>query len=107
MMFSSRQRARPATPPVTTLPVTLDMRSAQDLKDQLTAALASDSMLRLDASQTTHVATPGVQLLLAASQSAKSGGGRIVLTRSSEALDAAFQELGLASELAEWGTAHA
>ena len=107
MMFSSRQRARAATPPVTTLPVTVDMRSAQDLKDQLTAALVSDPVLRLDGSQTTHVTTPGVQVLLAASQSAKSSGGRITLTRSSEALDAAFLELGLASELAEWGTAHA
>jgi anti-anti-sigma regulatory factor len=107
MMFSSRQRATPEAPRVTMLPATLDMRSAQELKDRLTTALASDPVLRLDGSQTTHVATPGVQLLLAASQSAKSDGGRIILTESSPALEAAFQDLGLDGELAEWGTAHA
>jgi anti-anti-sigma regulatory factor len=108
MMFYSRQRTtRPVTPPVIKLPVNLDMRSAQELKERLVAALASDPVLRLDGSETTNVATPGVQLLLAASQTAKSDGGKIVLTNGSAALEAAFQDLGLANELAEWGTAHA
>ncbi|MFZ1110690.1 MAG: STAS domain-containing protein [Rhodomicrobium sp.] len=106
MMFYSRPRARPVTPPVIKLPANLDMRSAQDLKDRLAAALASNPVLRLDGSETTHVATPGVQLLLAASQTAKSDGGKIVLTNGSAALEAAFQDLGLGNELAEWGTAH-
>jgi anti-anti-sigma regulatory factor len=107
MMFYSRPRARPVTAPVIKLPANLDMRSAQDLKDRLAAALASNPVLRLDGSETTHVATPGVQLLLAASQTAKSDGGKIVLTNGSAALEAAFQDLGLGNELAEWGTAHA
>jgi anti-anti-sigma regulatory factor len=107
MMFYSRPKAGPATPPVIALPANLDMRSVQDLKDRLAAALASNPVLRLDGAQTTHVATPGVQLLLAASRTAKSEGGRIVLTNGSAALEAAFQDLGLANELAEWGTAHA
>jgi anti-anti-sigma regulatory factor len=107
MIFSSRQRTRPASPPVVTLPVALDMSGAQELKDRLIAALASNPVLRIDGSQTTHVATPGVQLLLAASQSAQSDGGKIIVTNSSAALDAAFQDLGLANELAEWRSAHA
>ncbi len=107
MIFSSRPRARPAAPPVIALPVTMDMGGAQGLKDRLIAALASNPVLQLDGSQTAHVATPGVQLLLAASHSAKADGGRIILTNSSAALDAAFHDLGLANELAEWRTAHA
>jgi anti-anti-sigma regulatory factor len=107
MMFHLRPRARPFTPPVIKLPANLDMTSAQDLKDRLAAALATNPVLRLDGSETTHVATPGVQLLLAASQTAKSEGGRMVLTNGGAALEAAFQDLGLANELAEWGTADA
>lgn len=107
MMFYSRQRATPVTPPVIKLPANLDMRSVQDLKDRLIAALASNPVLLLDGAETEHVATPGVQLLLAASRTAKADGGQIALANRSAALEAAFQDLGLANELAEWGKAHA
>ncbi len=107
MMFNSRQRARPAPLPVTKLPAILDMRNTQDLRDRLLSALAVSSDLRLDGSETTQVATPGVQLLLAASQSAKAKGGKIIMTNPSPALEAAFLDLGVAAELTEWREAHA
>jgi anti-anti-sigma regulatory factor len=102
MMFSSRQRAKALT-----LPVTLDMRNAQELKDRLLAALELNPVLQLDGSGTTHVATPGVQILLAAAQSAKSKGGNLVLIEPSSALEEAFHDLGLTHAYSEWRAANA
>ena len=51
--------------------------------------------------------TPGIQILLAAAQSAKSKGGKIVLMNPSSALEAAFDDLGLTHTLQGWREAHA
>jgi anti-anti-sigma regulatory factor len=107
MMFNPRQSETPATLPVTKLPAILDMRNTQDLRDRLLSALEASPVLQLDGSETTQVATPGVQLLLAASQSAKAKGGKIIMTDPSPALEAAFLDLGVAAELTEWREAHA
>jgi len=80
-----------------TLPAVLDMRNAQGLKDTLMAALESNPVLR----------TPGVQVLLAASQLAQSDGGRLILANPSSALEAAFRDLGLSQKLKDWGAADA
>jgi anti-anti-sigma regulatory factor len=102
MMFSSRLRVKTLL-----LPSSLDMVSAQDWRERLMAALTLNPVLKLDGSETTHVATPGIQILLAASQSAKSKGGKVVLMNPSSALEAAFEELGLAHVLSDWGPHHA
>ncbi len=102
MMFSSRLRVKTLL-----LPASLDMVSAQDWKERLMAALTLNPVLKLDGSETTHVATPGLQILLAAAQSAKSKGGKLVLMNPSQALEAAFADLGLAHALNEWRAHHA
>jgi len=112
MMFSSRPRAKTLQLPAShektlQLPVSLDIGTAQGLKESLLSALAMSPAVRLDGSETRHVATPGVQVLLAASQSAKSTGGRIVLTASSPALETALADLGLTETFTEWTAAHA
>ncbi len=112
MMFSSRQRAKTLQTPVAPektlqLPASLDMGSAQALSESLLSALAMSPALKVDASETRHVATPGVQVLLAAAQSAKSAGGSVVLTGSSAVLEAAFADLGLTETFTEWQAAHA
>lgn len=89
------------------LPASLNLANAQDWKERLTAALTLTPILNLDGSETTHVTTPGIQILLAAAQSAKSKGGKIVLMNPSSALEAAFDDLGLTHTLQEWREAHA
>ncbi len=102
MMFSPRLRVKTLL-----LPASLDLGNAQDWKERLMAALTLNPVLKLDGSETTHVATPGIQILLAAAQSAKSKGGKVVLMNPSSALEAAFEDLGLAHVLAEWRPQHA
>ncbi|MGA8771650.1 MAG: STAS domain-containing protein [Rhodomicrobium sp.] len=89
------------------LPASLNLANAQDWKERLIAALTLTPILNLDGSETTHVTTPGIQILLAAAQSAKSKGGKIVLMNPSSALEAAFDDLGLTHTLQEWREAHA
>jgi len=100
MKVASRPRAQALV-----LPVTLDMSNAQELKDRLMAALERTSMLRLNGSKTRQVATPGIQILLAASQSANSAGGRFILVSPSPALKTAFEALGLSHKLNDWRAA--
>ena len=98
----SRQSARALA-----LPAALDLRSATDLKDRLAAALERDAVLRLNGSKTTQVSTPGVQVLLAAAQTAKTSGGALLLHKPSSALKEAFHDLGLSGRLTEWEAADA
>ena len=102
MMFSPRLRVKTLL-----LPASLDLGNAQDWKERLMAALTLNPVLKLDGSETMHVATPGIQILLAAEQSAKSKGGKVVLMNPSSALEAAFEDLGLAHVLSEWSPHHA
>jgi len=101
MMFSPRLRVEPLL-----LPASLDLANAEDWKDRLLAALTLNPVLKLDGSETTHVTTPGIQVLLAAHQSAKAKGGKVVLMNSSPAVEAAFGDLGLAPTFEEWRSAH-
>ena len=89
------------------LPASLDLGNAQDWKERLIAALTLTPVLKLDGSETMHVTTPGIQILLAAAQSAKSKGGKIVLINPSSALNAAFDDVGLTHTLQGWEEAHA
>ena len=84
------------------LPASLDLGNAQDWKERLIAALTLTPVLKLDGSETMHVTTPGIQILLAAAQSAKSKGGKIVLINPSSALNAAFDDVGLTHTLQGW-----
>jgi anti-anti-sigma regulatory factor len=97
MKAAPRQRAKALA-----LPAILDIGNAQELMDSLVAALEQSPVLRLNGSKTAQVSTPGVQVLLAASQSAQAGGGRLVLSSPSPALREAFDSLGLPNQLKEW-----
>ena len=102
MMFSPGLRVKTLQ-----LPASLDLGNAQDWKERLIAALTLNPVLKVDGSETSHVTTPGIQLLLAAGESAKSKGGKLELMNPSPALEAAFDDLGLTNTLREWGAAHA
>jgi anti-anti-sigma factor len=101
MKAASRQRAKALA-----LPAILDIGNAVELMDTLVAALEQSPVLRLNGSKTEQVSTPGVQVLLAASQSAQSGGGKLVLADPSQALREAFDALGLPNQLKEWSAAN-
>jgi len=102
MMFSPGLRVKTLQ-----LPASLDLGNAQDWKERLIAALTLNPVLKVDGSETSHVTTPGIQLLLAAGESAKSKGGKLELMNPLPALEAAFDDLGLTNTLREWGAAHA
>lgn len=101
MKAPQRQRAKSLT-----LPAILDIGNAQELQDSFAAALEQSPVLRLNGSKTQQASTPGVQLLLAASQSATAGGGRLILSNPSPALREAFESLGLPNLLNEWRAAN-
>ena len=101
MKAAPRQRAKALT-----LPATIDIGNAQELLDSLAAALEQSPVLRLNGAKTIQVSTPGVQVLLAASQSALAGGGRLILSSPSQALQDAFDGLGLPNQLSEWRAAN-
>ncbi len=101
MKAAPRQRAKSLA-----LPAILDIGNAQELRDSLVAALERSPVLRLNGSKTQQVSTPGVQVLLAASQSATAGGGRLILSNPSPALREAFESLGLPNLLSEWRAAN-
>ena len=102
MMFSPRLRVKTLL-----LPTSLDLGNAPDWKERLIGALTLNPVLKLDGSGISHVTTPGIQILLAAAESAKSKGGKIVLMNPSSALEAAFDDLGLTQTLREWRATHA
>jgi anti-anti-sigma regulatory factor len=101
MKAPTRQRAKAIA-----LPAILDIGNAQELQESLGAALEGSPVLRLNGSKTQQVSTPGVQVLLAAAQSAEAGGGRLVLSSPSQALQEAFGSLGLSNQLNEWRAAN-
>jgi anti-anti-sigma regulatory factor len=101
MKAATRQRAKALA-----LPAIMDIGNAQELMDSLVAALEQSPVLRLDGSKTTQVSTPAVQILLAASQSAAEGGGKLVVAKPSQALKDAFENLGLPNQLSEWSAAN-
>ena len=78
MKAAPRQRAKALT-----LPAILDIGNVQELQDSLAGALEQSPVLRLNGSKINQVSTPGVQVLLAASQSALAGGGKLILTSPS------------------------
>ena len=101
MKAAPRQRAKALT-----LPAILDIGNAQELQDSLAGALERSPVLRLNGSKINQVSTPGVQVLLAASQSALAGGGKLILASPSPALQEAFESLGLPNQLSEWRAAN-
>jgi anti-anti-sigma regulatory factor len=87
---------------VVALAANLDLSAAQALKESLTDAMLAGSDVVVSGASVERVGTPAVQVLLAAARTLASEGRRFSLLESSEALDAAFEELGLAATFEEW-----
>ncbi len=90
---------------VVTLPVMLDVSAAHALKELFVDAASSRADVVLSGVNVERVGTPAVQVLLAAAQTIASEGHRFALTQASDALCAAFSDLGLKSTLEQWSNA--
>jgi len=78
------------------LPARLDLSAAGPLAAELRTRLGTD--LALDAGKTTHLGTPGLQVLLAARRSWTASGHRLVLENVGDDLAAQLAVFGLAPD---------
>lgn len=81
-------------PNTITLDAIMDLTAAEGLKQQLLEALSGESSLVIDVSGVDFIATPCVQLLLAAQMSAKKAGGFLKFTNMTPAFHSAVKDLG-------------
>ncbi len=77
----------------------LDLRAAAPLKEVLQQGLGRKIPLMIDAGAVTRISTACVQLLTAFALETQKAGIPLTLKNSSEAVDAAFANLGLAGVL--------
>jgi chemotaxis protein CheX len=91
-------RARDIVP----LPPVLDIAAAHALKGLIGEALASSAGVTLEGARVESIGTPAVQVLLAAARTCAAQRRGFVLEQPSAAVCAAFDDLGLTSELAQW-----
>ena len=87
---------------VVALSSVLDLTAAHALKETLVEALSLHASLVVDGANVERVGTPAVQVLLAAFRRPAAGSQHLALREPSPVLCAAFEDLGLAAELASW-----
>ena len=87
-------------------PILLDpvcgMAQALELRGKLIGALDTSPECVVDASKIERVATPCIQLLIAADRAARAKGGHLHITAFSPAFALACGDMGLAETLAQW-----
>jgi chemotaxis protein CheX len=83
------------------LPATLDLTVARDLRDRLTAMLAGKDVV-LDLSTVDRMSTPCMQVLLAAGRSAEATNVSFQIVDASDAFRAAVADLGLETQFCNW-----
>ena len=82
------------------LPV-LDITKAKDLQSNLLDCIKNGSVL-IDGSDVERIATPCVQLILAAARDCEAAGSPFRILNISEAFKAALVDLGLQPEFNRW-----
>jgi anti-anti-sigma regulatory factor len=84
-----------------TLPAVVDLPAAAALRARLLAGFEA-ATVKVDSAGVAQMTTPGVQTLLAAAAFVRTRPARWVLANPSEALVAAFSDLGLFAQLMAW-----
>ena len=84
------------------LPATLDAGLASPLRDALARDCRTLPGLEIDGSAVESIATPGIQILVAAGLTFDSEGRPFRITQPSTPLKSAFADLGLRSVLERW-----
>nr|WP_280140974.1 STAS domain-containing protein [Methylobacterium phyllostachyos] len=77
------------------MPAQCDLRSVQQLRDEMLAAFGGDSPVTLDCTAVERADVAFVQLVLAAERSAARRGATLTLTNRTTGLDIAFRRAGL------------
>lgn len=90
-------------PRVVALPPVMDMAAATELKATLEAALVAGNAVRIEAGDVQRVATPALQVLVAAATSFGERGTGFAFGDCAPALTEAVGALGLGMSLGVWG----
>ena len=90
-------------PRIVSLPPILDMPAAIELKAALEAALAGGSAVQIEAGDVQRVATPALQVLIAAATSFGERGTSFAFGACAPAFTDAVSTLGLGMALGIWG----
>lgn len=83
------------------LPAQMDITSIAQISNDITSMYTGNN-ITFDASKVERITTPGVQLLLATSGTAKARGGKVLVQEPSEAFTNIISELGFSNQLKEW-----
>jgi anti-anti-sigma factor len=85
-----------------TLPGALDTAVAAPLKDALAEALERGLPVVVDASDVARLSTACIQVLIAGGRATADAGRAFIVIRPSEALVAAFDDMGLFPVMMKW-----
>jgi chemotaxis protein CheX len=85
-----------------TLSRELDLLAAEALKNDLLELLHKEGPLDVNASEVERVATPCIEVLVAAAAAFKDSGREFQISQPSSSLCDAFEALGLADRLEMW-----
>jgi chemotaxis protein CheX len=83
------------------LPATLDLTAARDVRERLVAMLSGSGVV-LDMSSVDRMSTPCMQVLLAAGRSADAAKVPFQIVDASDAFRAAVADLGLETQFSNW-----
>ncbi len=86
---------------VTLIPI-IDLVSAETLKDALLDAVSGTGDVAVQGAAVERIDTPGLQVLLSASEILRAGNRRLIMVTPSDVLQKAFVDLGFAAELNDW-----
>lgn len=84
------------------LPGALDTAVAAPLKEALMAALERGLPVVVDASDVSRLSTACIQVLIAGGRAVAGAGRQFIVVRPSEALVAAFDDMGLFPVMMKW-----
>ena len=84
------------------LPATLNLNTAETLKEALIDAISSSGGAFVGGSQVNRVDTPCLQVLLAAGRDVEADGRTFALCNPSDQLRSAFEDIGMSAELDRW-----
>lgn len=82
----------------------LDINAAQSLREGLIEVGTTTERIVVDGSQVDRIATPAVQILLAAAREFSAEGRSFSVHDASQPLVSAFEDLGLAEDLKRWSS---
>ncbi|MCP5361818.1 MAG: STAS domain-containing protein [Hyphomicrobiales bacterium] len=85
------------------LPASMDITYVSRLHDEMCKRVDVDGDVELDAEGVERLTTPCVQVLLSLAKTLEGRGKSLKITAASEAFSAAMYDLGLCTQMEQWG----